>query len=118
MVIPVSLKVGIPKLVALFLYCALQSQTFQVGTGHGVSEGSYSALADPPKPGQGAGQGLAVSKTVHIITADITHKALALLQPMAVIHHSDAAVNALCKQLTVFADDTFLFISLCGLSEQ
>jgi hypothetical protein len=57
MVISVSHWVGIPETAADFLYCTMCSQSFQVGTGHKISEESYSIMDDPTKPGQGTGQG-------------------------------------------------------------
>ena len=48
---------GLPHIMAPFMFKTLCEMTFSVATSHGISQTQYLAHDDPTDPGQGSGQG-------------------------------------------------------------
>jgi len=114
--IPVTMKYGMPKAAALFLYNALRSLKFKVNTAHGVSDASFAVLDNPSRPLQGFGQGLGEAAGAHVITQDVSNKPLTLYHPAATLHHPARLIPPVKQQKSLFMDDTTLYINLAGLT--
>jgi hypothetical protein len=114
--IPVSLKFGLPKEAALFLYRTLRGMSFRVATAYGVSLESFSAMQNSLRPLQGLGQGLGSAPPGHVAVADVGNKALAKHHPSAVLRHPCPTVAPHKQQKSMFMDDTTLYANLAGLT--
>ena len=116
--IQVTRKYGMSQEAALFLFRALQAMRFRVRTSHGTSTESFSVMDNPDELLQGFGQGLGESSGAHVVTADVTNKALTKFTPGAVLQHLEPGREPVPHQKSLFMDDATLYANLAGITRR
>ena len=89
-----------------------------MGTGHGISEQSYSTDADPDRPGQGSGQGTGMAPIIYGTTADVTIAVYRENGMGACFCHPAGVEPPRTDHIIEYVDDATALVNTQGIEQQ